>query len=288
VSKTTEVQGFYLTVILVALGSFFGVTGAKRTLVKNLSVRFEGKTNENDPLSIAWRIILSKFRTYVNEPTEKDKPLPSVKYGSALADFTLMGMMIVVAKTLKFSDIAAVATRKVKDWPEVFQKQWIGNFYLAAEFQDEHEEWEKIFWSQTVSSTKNTSNTTFKSEFKEEFYKTTRADNILFLTPQGGRVIPEDNAKGYTKEEFVKYVFGLYKLYNPVSLEASNDTAWNNNTKLSVDTTNNGNMLIENFITVNNLQLTSDEQVMLTNAPAAEVAPVATSSRGLLGGMFGT
>jgi hypothetical protein len=263
-AASKERKGFMLTAVLIALGSLLGFTGAKRVLVKNLGAQMATKMTETDPLAVAWRIIMTKFRTYVSDPLEKDKPLPSVKFCSSFAEFAMYGKLMVIAKTITFEEIAEIAFRKFIDWPEFITDQWFGNLQSSAALQTEHKNWEKYLWEKKITTTMNTSNTTFKKEFNETFYANTAKDNILLLTPQGGRLIPNDAAEGYTKAEVVGYILAMHKFFAPTSLEPSNTLSWTTPASASIIKTNTENMKIATFLTVNSLTMTDPEKLVLT------------------------
>merc|ERR1712238_322709 len=112
------------------------------------------RPTKNDIMGMGWLIITTKFTSYVNG-TVMGKA-PSLKYPSCMADFCMVGICIMASEifTIQQSrDLFLEASGTVKsfdNWPELFQKQWIGNFNLSHEAQESHKAWEKNFWEKVV------------------------------------------------------------------------------------------------------------------------------------------
>lgn len=189
-----------LNAVMFAIGMLLGTTSSKRTLIKTMSNTLDNRTQTDDSLDLAWRIIKESFKTYVNESNVPKSHFPSVKFCSCCPEYALLGVLVLVARKFTVAQLATELAKPFSEWPELLRKQWIGNFALSSAFQAEHMSWERVFWNSTVSSTKNESNKDFKRGFNPIFYGTTVNDVFLPVLPDGRLVIPP--AGGFLKGHF--------------------------------------------------------------------------------------
>lgn len=225
-TKSEAARSSLFTIVATMLGMLLGTTASKRTLVKNLASHMSSRAVSGDPLDVAWKILASEFVTYVAEATPA--LVPSLKFPSCMPDFSLMGIMVLASKVFSAKEMrdgfldADGSVKSVLDWIPLFQKQFIGNFHLATDLQMSHKDWERKFWTEVVTSTKNGANKgQFSRGFTEEFYVNTANDKHTLVSPDFRAI---GSGTGYTKEEFVNYILRLVEFFR----KSQEDTEWQN------------------------------------------------------------
>jgi hypothetical protein len=205
-NEATKVIRF--TVVMISIGLILGVTGSKKTNEKTIGATMENRAEQDDGLGIAWRVIKTCFRTYVNEPGVDQSLFPSLKFCSSCPEYALLGVTILAEKVMTLPNLIDALQKPYIEWPDLYRKQWIGNFALSKEFQMEHMVWEKTFWNAEVTTTNNAANTGFKRGFTPKYYETTIRDKFLVVLPNGQMVWPTE--AGYSKADFAKLIVLIY------------------------------------------------------------------------------
>jgi hypothetical protein len=198
--------------VATVLGMLLGTTGSRATIMKNCGDFVNSRVDDNNPLGFACSILYKNFCTYVADKT--DDLVPSLKYASCMPDFTLLGVCMLYAVVKKEEGLEEMEKDEVKfkDFPDIFQKQWIGNFDLDMHIQEEHRQWEVGYWMDKIDKTNNPNNKNFTKEFHQEFYENTISDKYHLFTHTYAIVRPTDR-EGYTMKDIADYICVMVRFY---------------------------------------------------------------------------
>lgn len=286
-AATAEMKRFLVSIMAISLGMFLGTTSSKRVLWKNMEAHMTNRTVKNDLMAITWDILDKEFCTYVNG--EVVGKTPSLKYPSCMADFCMIGICMLYSTQVSVNELkdnflnADGSVKEYDSWPELFQKQFIGNFHLDDPFQNEHKKWEKNFWEVTVEKTANQSNKDFKKEFKEEFYSNTAADNMQLLSHELVRVTPGGGK--YTKTEITNFILAMTSLFIRTAINNALPSAVNDFAANGTEAVTAGPMTVANYITSAafhgvDMPRVGHTTLVVTNAPVPPAAPPAAPGAG--------
>jgi hypothetical protein len=198
--------------VATVMGMLLGTTGSKATIMKNCGEFVNSRVDDNNPLGFACNILTKSFCTYVADKTEV--LAPSLKYASCMPDFSLLGICMLYAVVKKEEGLDAMDKDDVKfeNFPDIFKKQWLGNFHLDEAIQEEHRLWEVEFWKLKINKTNNPNNKNFTQDFHQEFYENTISDKYKLFTHAYAVLLPSDNA-GYTVKDLASYICVMVRFY---------------------------------------------------------------------------
>jgi hypothetical protein len=189
---------FFATCVTICIGMLLGVVANKDTLQRNIGTYMTDRSIKDDYLAIAYKVITEHFKTYVSE--KSTKAFPSIKFPSCMPDFCLLGVTFLMSKMANSTTMYLKMQNDYSAWPELLKKQWMGNFKLNTNMQDEHEAWEKDLWDNKIKSTRNEANKkAFKVGFNSDIYTNTRNDDFLIRDSDGMVISP--SLAGYAKDE---------------------------------------------------------------------------------------
>jgi hypothetical protein len=153
--------------------------------------------------------IATRCKTYVNDGDTSvgRHPIPTVKVPDSLPDFALLGVLFLHCSFLKTFD-----ENTIKDWaslPGFLRRQFMGNFALSEEFQDDHETWEFDLWDRQINKTNNTKVATYEPGYHKNYYANRRADSFPLRYINMEAVDKPRN--GYTYKDFTVIVADFKK-----------------------------------------------------------------------------
>lgn len=204
-NKKMSPEEIYILTLMIA--GTYGVAKQKKRLDTYLAT----VTNMHPMVSHLKTWSDTYCRTYVNDgdPTVKNKSIPTVKIPDSLPDYALLGMILFKLDYFE-NTYGATPPAQIKDFasfPDYLKRQFIGNFKLHEDFQNDHEKWEFDLWEKRIMKTNNSNTAAYEPGYHRAYYANRRGD-IFRLRKLNGVYVnyPKD---GYTYDDFDKYMKAL-------------------------------------------------------------------------------
>lgn len=174
-------------------------------IVKNKDRAYNSILTATHPLLVHVRNFLNTIcKTYVAEPSAtRIQRVSTVKVPDSLPDYAMLGVLMI-----NHGKVKGIPAGTITNWatlPEFLKKQFLGNFHLSAQVQQDHFTWEQVLWDTNIRKSRNQVAGAFNPGFHQEFYATRMADTFQLLNLDGTRTAPAA-ATGYTYAELDAYI----------------------------------------------------------------------------------